>query len=71
MLKPTAPAAIRHARHEKDWTLERLSQEAGVSIATIVSIEKAHHSPHGRTIYRLAKALDLNPLDLFEEEVPA
>jgi len=56
----------------KDWRVHRalsqsdLADRSGVTKATIVALEKpGHRLPHPRTVRRLAKALDVQPPELY------
>lgn len=48
-------------REERDWSSERLAQEAGVSSKTISRLENAHvEDPRSATIAKLADAFDVD-----------
>lgn len=56
----------------KDWRAYRalsqadLAARSGVTKATIVALEKPdHRTPHPRTVRRLARALDVQPPELY------
>ncbi len=72
-LKATAAETIRHERYAQDMTIDDLCEKASVSVQTLVNIEMGRsRSPHGRTVYRIADALGIDPAELFERhETPA
>jgi len=58
----------------RDWRAHRalsqadLAERSGVTKATIVNLEKVdHRTPHPRTVRRLAKALEVQPHELYRE----
>ena len=60
----------------RDWRAYRalsqsdLAQLSGVTKATIVNLEKVNHrTPHPRTVRRLAKALEAQPHELYQDPV--
>lgn len=71
MLKTDAGQILKHARWDAGLTLRELKEKSGVAVATIVALEKPasqrDREPDGLTIYKVAKALDLDPSVLFEE----
>ena len=48
-----------------------LAERAGVAPSTIVVAESGHRQPQGRTLRKLADALDVTVADLLEDEVEA
>lgn len=70
MLKEAAGLHLKHARWAKGLTIRGLAELAGISTATIVKVEKDRKDVDGKSIYALAKALDVDVADLFED-VPA
>lgn len=70
MLKSQAGDLIRHARWSKRLSIRELADRAKVSTATIVKLEAGGSVKQGEIVYALAKELDLEATDLFEE-VPA
>ncbi len=51
------------------WTQGELAQEAGVSPTTVSGIESGKISrPHFGTLRKLARVLEVNPQDFFEQE---
>ena len=57
---------LRRLRRQKLLTQERLADLSGVGVATIIRAEKNQVEPSAETIRKLAKALEVEPLDLFE-----
>ena len=62
---------VRQARRRVGMSQVELAKAAGVSPATIVEIERRHRRPYGRTLKKLASALDVTVVDLLEDEVEA
>lgn len=48
---------VRQLRHQRDWTLDQLTAEAGVSKGYLSAIENGRNEPTGRVLLRLARAL--------------
>lgn len=48
-----------------------LAERAGVAPSTVVVAESGHRQPQGRTLRKLADALDVTVADLLEDEVEA
>lgn len=71
-LKPGAAQLLHQAREQHGLSrveLERITRDAGykVSEATIFNIERGVSvRPYPRTIYALASALSLDPMDLLD-----
>jgi transcriptional regulator with XRE-family HTH domain len=55
---------LKEARIRRLLTQEELAEKAGVSAATVVNIERNNQEPHFRTIRKLAKALNVDPIKL-------
>ena len=68
MLKEDAGQRLRRARYASERTLEDIAAEAGVSHQTIVNIENGETKPHGRTVFKICRALGIDPDELFETE---
>jgi transcriptional regulator with XRE-family HTH domain len=58
---------IRNLRHEKDWSQERLAEEAGIHRVYLGGIETARRNPSLRNIIRIADALGVPVKELFED----
>jgi transcriptional regulator with XRE-family HTH domain len=56
-MEATLGSRIRALRHQKDWSLEQLAAEAGVSKGFLSEIENDRSQPGGRMLIRLARAL--------------
>jgi transcriptional regulator with XRE-family HTH domain len=59
--------ALRQAKY---MTQDRLAKSAGIQLRTIANIEGGHYKvqPRYSTLQALAKALEVNVDDLFEDE---
>lgn len=57
---------LRRLRLEKDMSQERLGLAADIQRNTVISIELGQKQPTLRTIFQLAKALDLTVSELFD-----
>lgn len=58
---------LRQTRTRKLLTQEELADKASVSHSTIVNIERDNAEPRFSTIRKLAKALDVDPIELLGE----
>jgi transcriptional regulator with XRE-family HTH domain len=69
----TTADKVRRLRRRKMWTQEELAKNAGVAASTVVYIEmgpdaeKGTKEPRFSTLKKLAKALEVNPVDLLED----
>jgi transcriptional regulator with XRE-family HTH domain len=54
---------LKEIRTRRFLTQEELADKAEVSHSTIVNIERNHAEPQFRTIRKLAKALDVEPIE--------
>ncbi len=59
---------VRQARRRAGLSQEELAKTSGVSPATVVQAELGKRQPQGRTLRKLAAALDVEVADLIEEE---
>jgi DNA-binding response OmpR family regulator len=57
---------LRIARQTNDMTMKQLSQRVGISQAQISLIEAGQSAPSLNTLFRLARALNVNIPDLFK-----
>lgn len=57
---------IRLARTERGWTLKDLSEQAGVSVSQLSSIERGSHLPSIESLLGIAAALEKSPSAWFE-----
>lgn len=55
---------VAKIRHEKGWSIDRLSEESGVGRRTIINLEGAIKTPRIDTLYAVARALDVPLADL-------
>jgi transcriptional regulator with XRE-family HTH domain len=58
---------LRRERRKKLLTQEMLAERAGVGYPTVSRIEQGRVDPMFRTIRKLAKALEIDPLVLMRE----
>ena len=58
---------LKEIRKRSLLTQEELARVSGISVATIIRIERNQVEPHSRTIRKLAAALDVPPADLFSD----
>ncbi|MEZ6010663.1 MAG: helix-turn-helix transcriptional regulator [Hyphomonas sp.] len=56
---------VRQYRRAIHWTLEQLAAEVGVSRETIGKIERGISAPLFETVEKIARALGVSPLALF------
>ena len=56
---------LKKRREELGLSLNRLSEMAGMSHVGVLQIENGERSPQLRTVFKLAKALDLDAAELF------
>ena len=61
---------IKKLRKAMGYTQEQLAEQAGTSTNYLGSIETGKKYPSPQMIDKLAKALDINSLDLFKKESP-
>lgn len=57
---------IRIARTERAWTLKELSEQAGVSVSQLSSIERGTHLPSLESLLAVAESLGARPSDWLE-----
>lgn len=56
---------IRQLRKQKEWTQERLSETCDISLKFLSNLERGVDSPSLDTLERLADALDVPLMELF------
>jgi transcriptional regulator with XRE-family HTH domain len=61
-------AKLKSLRLGKGLTMEELAALSGVSVATISKIEKHQQKPAFETVLRVARALQINFVQMVEEE---
>ena len=59
---------LRDLRKRALLTQKELADKSGVGVTTIIRIERNQVEPHGRTIRRLAEALEVAPEELVMSE---
>ena len=59
---------LRDLRKRGLLTQRELADKSGVGVTTIIRIERNQVEPHGRTIRRLAEALEVAPEELVKTE---
>lgn len=57
---------LRAERARRDWTQERLAAASGLSVSQIARMERGHRDARLTTVVRVAWALGIEPLVLFE-----
>ena len=58
---------VEYARRKRGYSMEKLAEEAEVSVEDIIGIERdAHFRPEPRTVYQIARAFDLPPKGLMQ-----
>lgn len=67
----TPETKLRAARRAKNLRQEDLAEAAGVSQSTIVRLENGQNEPTFSTALRIARALGVSPLDLWDAEPAA
>jgi transcriptional regulator with XRE-family HTH domain len=58
---------LRDIRKRALLTQQELADKSGVGVTTIIRIENNQVEPQGRTIRKLAEALDVEPHELVKE----
>jgi transcriptional regulator with XRE-family HTH domain len=67
-MTPTRNRVLRELRGRKGWSQERLAREAGVTTGTINKAERGLHTPTIMTQYKIARALGVEPSDIWPED---
>lgn len=62
---------LRRARKEKGLSKKLLSKQTGVAASQISRIEQGNASLSVATLFRLARALDLEPMLIPRKDIPA
>lgn len=60
--------AVKQAREEKGWTIERLAEESELGRRTVLTVEAGEKAPNIKTLHALAYALEV-PLGQLVEAV--
>lgn len=58
---------IKKIREEKNLSQSELGKISGIERTTIVKLEKGEHSPSLKTIYAIAKALEMKTYELIKD----
>ena len=61
---------LRELRLEKGYSQRELARRAGIASNSVAVTERGEHAPTFPTIQKLARALDVDPGELFKEPVP-
>jgi transcriptional regulator with XRE-family HTH domain len=59
-------ANLRCIRRERGLSQERLAHNAGLNMTHVAKIERSEREPGVRTVSKLARALGVSALELFE-----
>jgi transcriptional regulator with XRE-family HTH domain len=62
--QPALGEAIRRLREKREFTQERLAQDAGVTTGTVSLIERGQSNPAWGTVKAIASALEVSMADL-------
>lgn len=62
---------IRRIRREGELTVTRVAQEVGITRRYLHAIERGQYEPSEQVRIRIAKALGVEPSDLFSYDVKA
>ena len=57
-------ARVRHRRHDREWSIEHLADEAGLHWTYVGSVERGERNVSLQNICRLAKALGVGAEEL-------
>lgn len=57
---------IRKIREKKSWTQDKLSERADIHISYVGQIERGLRYPSLKILFRIADALEVKIIDLFE-----
>jgi len=60
---------LQYLRKERGYSLEELAELANVSDTSIFFYERNERTPHKNTVIQLAKALDVDPDVLMNDEI--
>lgn len=61
------PNRIKELRERKNWTLEKLAAEAGISVSYLSRLERSDRNLSGKTIAKIATALGVKRTELLQE----
>ena len=57
---------VRELRHAREWTQERLAEEAGLNVVQVSHLERGRNDAKLSTILRLAKAFGVTAGELLK-----
>ncbi len=60
-------ANLRRLRLQRGLSQERLAHSADLNMTHVAKIERSEREPGVRTVFKLAKALDVSVAELFDE----
>jgi transcriptional regulator with XRE-family HTH domain len=56
---------VRKARVSKNWTIERLALESGLTYSLVIRIELGQSNPTAYSLYKIINTLQSNPNEIF------
>ena len=63
-------AHIRSIRLQRGLSQEDVAERAGIHVTYLSGIERGRRNPSVKSLYRIAKALDIPVREMFEFEAP-
>lgn len=61
---------LKEIRSEKNWSQEELAYRSEMTLSQIARIETVRINPTVSTIFKIARALEVRPSELFNFELP-
>lgn len=61
------PSKLRQLRESRNWTLEKVAEEAGLAKSSVWSLENGAQNPRLETVCQLAEAFRVTPAVFFLE----
>lgn len=58
---------LKESRENQNISIKELSTMTGISCSTIINIEKGHHKPTYKTLYKICSCLNLDFEELITE----
>jgi len=55
---------LKQIRNQKDISMDEISKKSGIGKATLSRIENGQNLPNLKTLNKIAKALDMNVIEL-------
>lgn len=62
---------LKEVMQERNWSREKLAEDAGVSVTTISNINSELHLPSIDTLVRIANVMDVDVRELFRPTKPS